>query len=99
MDAYKTRAISFYNISEIKRALADLNVCAASNELNSSSKSSIYKYMAYCYKKLNDINNTEECFKKALEFEPNNSNLKEEYEQFLKQNSGFGKLKGIFKKN
>lgn len=96
VDVFRTRGLSLYNISDFKGALSDFDVCIGSPQLDKSEEADIYKYIAYCYIQLNDSVKAEKYFKEAINLDPNNIHLKDEYEQFSKQNSGISKLKSVF---
>lgn len=96
IETYRIRGLSLYNTSDYKGALSDFYVCIDANQLSNTEKAGIYKYIAYCYLQLNELIKSRRSFKDAIDLDPNNVQLKEEYDQFIKQNSGIGKLKSVF---
>lgn len=95
IEAYKIRAVSFYNIGKYEDAIEDSKYCLKCSELSVEEITDIYKYMARSLKKLNKIEAALRVYKHVILKNPDDEEMKKEYEELKGQTSMFRKVLGM----
>lgn len=95
IEAYKIRAISFYNIGRYEEVINDAKHCLECKELSIEEITELYQYIARSLNKLGKTEQAARVYKEAILRNPNNEQIKEEYDEIKSQTSVFRKILGM----